>query len=94
MNRRITYFYFILMGQYLFGFILYQCDPRTFTTIMTDSVYFLLTEDEAFRKYKELTSKLEKGQFIVIKRVQVYTILKILAIHEMLNRRIVNLILP
>lgn len=36
---------------------------------MTDSVYFLLTEDEAFRKYKELTSKLEKGQFIVIKRV-------------------------
>ncbi|RGE73322.1 hypothetical protein DXA11_25935, partial [Bacteroides sp. AM56-10ce] len=75
-------FYFILMEQYLFGFILYQCDPRTlfgfilyqcdprtFTTIMTDSVYFLLTEDEAFRKYKELTSKLEKGQFIVIKRV-------------------------
>ena len=69
MNRRITYFYFILMEQYLFGFILYQCDPRTFTTIMTDSVYFLLTEDEAFRKYKELTSKLEKGQFIVIKLV-------------------------
>ena len=66
MNRRITYFYFILMEQYLFGFILY---PRTFTTIMTDSVNFLLTEDEAFRKYKELTSKLEKGQFIVIKRV-------------------------
>lgn len=57
------------MEQYLFGFILYQCDPRTFTTIMTDSVYFLLTKDEAFRKYKELTSKLEKGQFIVIKRV-------------------------
>lgn len=69
MNRHITYFYFILMEQYLFGFILYQCDPRTFTTIMTDSIYFLLTEDEAFRKYKELTSKLEKGQFIVIKRV-------------------------
>ena len=69
MNRRITYFYFILMEQSLFGFILYQCDPRTFTTIMTDSVYFLLTKDEAFRTYKELTSKLEKGQFIVIKRV-------------------------
>lgn len=57
------------MEQHLFGFILYQCDPRSFTTIMTDSVYFLLTEDEAFRKYNELTSKLEKGHFIVIKRV-------------------------
>ena len=40
------------MEQSLFGFILYQCDPRTFTTIMTDSVYFLLTKDEAFRKYE------------------------------------------